>query len=115
MEKRIKKQYFCNRFQFTFLNLYGNRPQNYIKNMRYANFDTNKLHALNKFMNNIKVGDKKPMQEAILLQCHVSFTAYRKWIRGLSMPKPKNQIIINRVTEDFGYGSVYLPNHVSEQ
>lgn len=55
------------------------------------------------------------MQEAILLQCHVSFTAYRKWIRGLSMPKPKNQIIINRVTEDFGYSSVYLPNHVSEQ
>lgn len=27
--------------------------------MRYANFDTNKLHALNKFMNNIKAGDKK--------------------------------------------------------
>lgn len=88
--------------------------QNYKKNMRYANFGANKLCFLH-FMDNIKAGDKKAIQNAILKECNISFVAYRKWIRGITMPKPKNQIIINRVAERFGYGLVYLPSKVSKQ
>lgn len=59
-------------------------------------------------MNNIKAGDKKPLQEAIISRCNVSLMAYRKWIRGLTMPRPKNQTIINIVANEFGYDVVYL-------
>lgn len=66
------------------------------------------------FMNDIKAGDKKGIQDAILRECRISFAAYRKWVRGLSMPKPKNQTIIDRVAERFGYGMVYSPRQASK-
>ena len=75
--------------------------------MRRANFDPQKKLLLKQFMNDIKAGDKKGIQDAILRECRISFAAYRKWVRGLSMPKPKNQTIIDRVAERFGYGMVY--------
>ena len=75
--------------------------------MRYANFDPQKKLLLKCFMNNIRAGDKKGIQDAIILECRISFAAYRKWVRGLSLPKPKNQIIIDRVAKRFGYGTVY--------
>ena len=75
--------------------------------MRHANFDPQKKLLLKRFMNNIRAGDKKRIQNAIIYECHISFTAYRKGIRGLSLSKPENQIIIDRVAERFGYGMVY--------
>ena len=75
--------------------------------MRYANFDPQEKLLLKHFMNNIRAGDKRRIQNAIIYECHISFTAYRKWIRGLSLPKPENQIIIDRIAERFGYGMVY--------
>lgn len=65
-------------------------------------------------MNNIRASDKKRIQNAIIYVCHISFTAYRKWIRGLTMSKPKNQIIIDLVAKRFGYGTVYSPRQVSK-
>lgn len=82
--------------------------------MRHANFDPKKKLLLKRFMNNIRAGDKKRIQNAIIYECHISFTAYRKWIRGLTMPKPKNQIIIDLVAKRFGYGTVYSPKQVSK-
>lgn len=79
--------------------------------MRYANFDTSKLLLFNKFINNIKAGDTKPLRNAILEQCNVSLTAYRKWVRGLAMPRPENQEIINDIAVKYGYGMVYLHNN----
>ena len=79
--------------------------------MRYANFDDTKLLVFSNFLKNVKAGEVKPLQRAILTQCDVSFTAYRKWIRGLTIPRPKNQKIINDVAENFGYGMVYLFNN----
>ena len=82
--------------------------------MIHANFAPQKKLLLKRFMNNIRAGNKKRIQNAIIYECHISFTAYRKWIRGLSLPKPENQIIIDRVAERFGYGMVYSPSQVSK-
>ena len=75
--------------------------------MRHANFDPQKKLLLKRFMNNIRAGDKKRIQNAIIYECRISFKADRKRVRGLSLPKPENQIIIDRVAERFGYGMVY--------
>ncbi|MGM9810741.1 MAG: hypothetical protein ACI30J_07740 [Paludibacteraceae bacterium] len=82
--------------------------------MRHANFDPKKKLLLKRFMNNIRAGDKKRIQNAIIYECHISFTAYRKWIRGLTIPRQKNQIIIDLVAKRFGYGTVYSPRQVSK-
>ena len=82
--------------------------------MRRANFDPQKKLLLKQFMNEIKAGDKKGIQDAIIRECRISFAAYRKWVRGISMPKPKNQTIIDRVAERFGYGMVYSPRQASK-
>lgn len=79
--------------------------------MRYANFDSTKLLIFSNFISNVKTGDIKQLQNAILTQCDISFTAYRKWMRGLTIPKPKNQKIINEIADSFGYGMVYLLNN----
>lgn len=64
--------------------------------------------TFSEFISNVRVKDAKKMRKEIRNQCHVSKTAYHKWVRGWCVPKTTNKVIINSVAESFGYKSVYL-------
>ena len=82
--------------------------------MKRTNFSRKKSRKFSDFMYNVKAGHQKPIQNALIEKCNVSFTTYRKWVRGLTTPTKSHQNSINSVARSFGYGTVYLPTNVEE-
>lgn len=75
--------------------------------MVHTNFLRKKSRLFGDFVRNVKAGDEKGIRDEIMRRCGISYMSYRKWIRGLSVPKQGNRAIINDVAQDFGYGSVF--------